>query len=146
MKWVSNLLWQIQNWTIYYLNSIHIQGIHSPFVFDFHQNFWKKHSRQHLDWEQALQSWLEQRLISEEKKSIFAEANAHEITDDQWHRLQEMAQFERGTVLIKNIRSNRISWLNWKMLSEIFTLSIDTGKHGILVAKKGQEKEYFWLK
>lgn len=146
MNWVSNQLWKIQSWTCYYLNSIHIQGIHSPFVFDFHQNFWKKHSRQNSDWEQAIQRWFEQELISDEKKSIFAQANAREITDDQRHILQEMAQFERGTVLITNIRSNRTSWLNWKMFSEIFTLSIDTGKHGILVAKKGQEKEYFWLK
>ena len=146
MNWVSNRLWKIQSWTCYYLNSIHIQGIHSPFVFDFHQNFWKKHSSQNSDWEQAIQRWFEQELISDKKKSIFAQANAREITDDQRHRLQEMAQFERGTVLITNIRSNRTSWLNWKMFSEIFTLSIDTGKHGILVAKKGQEKEYFWLK
>ena len=73
-------------------------------------------------------------------------AYAYKITDDQWNRLQEMATLDGGTVLIKGIRNNRNAWQKWNMLSDLFTCSIDTGSDGILVAKRGQEKEYFWLK
>lgn len=146
MKWVSNTWWHLYVWIQYYVNSFHLHGIHSPFVFEFHQSFWKKNSRNNPWWEDALKSWFEKGLQAQGKKSIFAVAYAYKITDDQWNRLQEMATLDGGTVLIKGIRNNRNAWQKWNMLSDLFTCSIDTGSDGILVAKRGQEKEYFWLK